>query len=205
MCFRKLRQFAAVVLIWCLTSPLRLAVLLREQAGAAGDVTTEYGSTSSLTVSGLHSQAASATWTTGWTSAAVDNTSTKAQDCLVTGNFTVGAGPTAGEIRVYVYASYDGTSWPDIFSSGTEGTEGANAALHDTNIRDGHMRMLWSTPTDTSASQNYPMPPCSVASLFGGLLPKKFALFVAHSTVQAFAAAGSRMETTMVNFKVAQS
>jgi hypothetical protein len=173
---------------------------------AAGDVTTEYGSTTSLTVTALNGGiASSATWVAGWTSGTIDNTSTKAQDYLITGSFVVeSASVVAGQIRVYIYASYDGTNWPDIFSAGTEGTEGT-ATVHDANILNGHLELLWATDNDTTASQVYPMPPRSVARVFGGIVPKKFAIFVTQSTGTTLETSGNRMEYTPISFKIAQS
>jgi hypothetical protein len=204
---RYLRHLAACLLIWLVTSPSRLAFALREHAGAAGDVTTIYGTTTALTQTSLDGVASSSTFLSGWTSDAIDNTSIKAQDYLITGNFQAeSAGLAAGQIRVYVYASYNGTNWPDLFSAGTEGAEGT-ATIHDANILAGHMILLWATDTDTTASQNYPMPPRSVAAAFGGVVPKKFAIYVAQSTGAALETTGdpNRVEYTAISYNVAQA
>lgn len=155
---------------------------------------TTYRASADLTVTNLHSIATSATWVAGWTSGTIDNTSDLDFDKWLSGKITVAAaGLAAGEIRVYVYAMMDDANWPDIFSAGTEGTEGT-ATLHDTNIRDAHMRLLWSTPTDTTASQVYPIPKTSLASAFGsGVIPPKVAIFITHSTGANLAAAGNQV------------
>lgn len=160
----------------------------------AGDLKLKYGTAAALTVTNLHSIASSSTWSAGWTSAWIDNTSALALDYLVGGEFKVnnGAAPTTGtEIRVYAYASYDGTVSPDIFSSGTEGTEGT-ATVHDTEQLDAGLVFLWSTAVDTTTGDVYSMPPRSIARAFGNV-PRKFALFVAHNTGQNLHSAGNAL------------
>ena len=149
----------------------------------------EYGTPAAFTQTNLDGVASSATWVSGWTSGSVSNTSELAEDYLVSGQFVAeSSGLSAGEIRVYAYAAFDATpTWPDLFSSGTEGTEGT-ATLHDTNTRDYSLVLLWSTATDTTASQPYPMPPRSIRAAFGSV-PPYWALFVAQST-------GTTLETT---------
>lgn len=166
---------------------------------AAGDLS--YRASANLTVTALNGGiASSTTWVAGWTSGTIDNTSDLDFDKLVSAKFVVeSSGLTAGEIRVYVYAMLDDSTWPDIFSAGTEGTEGT-ATLHDTEIRD-VLKLLWSAATDTTASRVYPMDPTSIAALYGGQLPAKCALFVTHSTVAALETSGNQV--TVKGWKIA--
>lgn len=154
----------------------------------AGDIKLKYGTPSAITVTNLQSLASNSTFTTGWTSGTIDNTSTLAQDYLVGANLYTGTTVTAGSIRVYAYGALQdsgGTpTWPDIFSTGTEGSEGSNAILHDTEVLDSGLILLWSSAVDTSNDGPYPMPPRSIAAAFGQV-PQKFALYVAHDTVAA--------------------
>ncbi len=152
-------------------------------------MTVNYGTDAAFTQTNLDGIASSTTWVSGWTSGAIDNTSTKAVDYLVSGQFQVeSAGLSAGVINVYAYAALNDTpTWPDLFSAGTEGTEGT-ATLHDTEIRD-TLRLVASIVTDTTASRYYSFQPVSIASLFGGVVPTHWALFVAQST-------GTTLETT---------
>lgn len=152
-------------------------------------VTINYGTDAAFTQTNLDGIASSATWVAGWTSSAIDNTATKATDYLVSGQFQVeSTGLSAGVINVYAYAPLNDTpTWPDLFSAGTEGTEGT-ATLHDTEIRD-TLRLVASIPTDTTASRQYAFLPTSIAARFGGVVPTHWALFVAHST-------GAALETT---------
>ena len=150
--------------------------------------TINYGTDAAFTQTNLDGIASSATWVAGWTSASIDNTSTKAIDYLVQGQFQVeSTGLSAGAINVWAYAPLNDTpTWPDLFSAGTEGTEGT-ATLHDTEIRD-TLRLVVSIATDTTASRYYSFQPVSIRSLFGQM-PAHFALFVAQST-------GAALETT---------
>ena len=159
-----------------------------------GAVTQEYAASSNLTVTALNGGIASSnTLLAGWTSETVDNTSTKYEDILVTGKITVeSSGLTAGVIEVWAYAMLDDSNWPDVFSSGTEGTEGT-ATISDSEQKAASFRLLWSCATDTGASEVYSMAPSSVAGAFGGVLPPKFAIFITHSTVAALETSGNQV------------
>lgn len=162
---------------------------------AAGDIKVAYGSSSNLTVTNLHSLASSQTWVAGWTSGTVDNTTDLHIDKVVSAKFTTAASNNqAGEIRVYGYAMLDDSTWPDIFSSGTEGTEGAATVL-DTEQFSG-LVLLWGTAVDSGASEAHNMPPTSIRGAFG-FIPAKFALFVTGNatttTTAQFAASGNQV------------
>jgi len=163
-----------------------------------GAITQEYRASSNLTVTNLNSLAASTSLLSGWTSGTIDNTTNKDLDVLISAKFTKAASNLqAGSIEVYAYAMLDDTNWPDIFSSGTEGTEGA-ATVHDDEQKRECLKLLWSTATDTGASEVHNMPPTSVASAFGSL-PPKFAIFVTGNctttTTAQFAASGNQVTT----------
>jgi hypothetical protein len=152
-----------------------------------------YVASSNQTVTNLHGIASSPTWVAGWTSGTIDNTTNKYLDYLITASLvTESAGLAAGEMRVYAYAMLDDTTWPDVFSVGTEGTEGV-ATIHDVNILASCFRLLWSTATDTTASQVYPMPKTSLAAAFGGVCPSKFALFITQSTGTTLETSGNQV------------
>lgn len=155
-------------------------------------VTQEYAVSSNLTVTALNGGiASSATLVAGWTSGTIDNTSDKHLDKLVSAKFTLeSAGLSAGEIRVYAYAMLDDSTWPDIFSSGTEGTEGTATVL-DTEQMSG-LVLLWGTTTDTGASEAHNMPPMSLRSAFG-YMPAKCAIFVTQSSGAALETSGNQV------------
>lgn len=145
----------------------------------AGDIKLKYGTDAAFTMTGIEDVDASQTWVGGWTTGSVNNTSTLAVDYLVSGQFTTeSTNRQAGYIYVYAYAAFDDTpTWPDIFSSGTEGTVGA-ATIHDTEQRDGGLRLIAALEVDNGASEVYTFPPTSIAQAFGGIVPAYWALWV---------------------------
>lgn len=156
----------------------------------AGDIKRKYGTALTLTVTGLASLASSSTFLSGWTSAWQDNTTTLADDYLVSGQVTSGTTPTAGSVRVYAYAQHsDGSTVPAINSAGTAGTEGA-FTITDSEMLDASLVLLWSSSVDTTTNDVYTMPPRSIKQAFGAV-PRKWALFVAHDTVAALKSTGN--------------
>ena len=165
---------------------------------ASGDVKLAFAASSNLDVTSLNSLAASATWVAGWESALVDNSVNLYEDILLSGKITVGAAPTAGQVRVYVVALLDDATWPDVFD-GVQSAETVTSAL----IADGFWKLAAVFSPDTSASAVYFFGPVSVANLFGGVCPAKFVIFLTHSLVQALAAAGQQVTTKGVFHTVA--
>ena len=163
----------------------------------AADFKAKYPADAALTVTGLQSLASSTTRTAGWTSDAINNTSNLDLDVLVGGEFKVNnssAPTTLTSIEVYAYAAYkDDPTWPDLFSSGTEGTEGA-ATVHDEEQRDCGMILLWSCTIDAGTGEVYSMPPRSLRQAFG-VLPPYVALFVVHNTGQTLHSSGNALYT----------
>lgn len=146
---------------------------------AAGDIKTAYGSSSALTIT-LASLASDTNLLAGAESDAVDNTSNKYLDYLLSGKVTTGTGPTdVKEIRVYVVGCMDDTTWPDVFD-GTGSAETVTSA----GIRDSCCVLAKTIQTNNTSDRTYPFGPISVAGLFGGNVPKKFVVFIMHNTVQ---------------------
>lgn len=164
------------------------------------DIKIAYAASSNLTVTNLHSIATSATWVAGWESGAVDNTSNLYVDYLISGKIALGNSATAGEIRVYVVGLLDDSEWPDVID-GTESTE----TWSTTTIRDAAARLgfVCATRADPGTDDVYPIKPFSVASMFGGICPKKFVIFVTHSTGVNLAASGSEINVTGAYYTVA--
>lgn len=155
-----------------------------------------YGTAATFTVTNLHSLASSTTLVAGWTSASVDNTTDLAADYLVGGTFaTHASNRQAGSIVVYSYAAFNTTpTWPDLFSAGTEGTEGT-ATIHDSEQRDSGLLLVRAITVDNTASAVYTFPPTSIAQLYGGVVPPFWALFVTSNasttTTAGLASSGS--------------
>lgn len=152
---------------------------------AAGDIKLAYGASSALTQTNLDGIASSATWVAGWESGAIDNSSNLYEDYIINAVIQAeSAGLAAGEIRVYLVAELNDTTWPDVFD-GTESTE----TVTDTEVRDAICRLGASTATDTTVSRTYYLNIPSVAFVFNGTVPRKFVVFIAQST-------GAALETT---------
>lgn len=148
----------------------------------AGNNQQKYGTIETFTVTNLQSLASSSTFQSGWTSAYIDNTTNLNVNSVVYGQIVAGSSPTAGSVRVYAYA-FDGTNTPNIFSSGTPGTEGA-ATVTDSEQLDASLVLLWSSAIDTTTNDIYVMPLRSIRGAFN-FLPRKWAIYVAHDTVAA--------------------
>lgn len=167
----------------------------------AGDIKLKYAAAStSLTVTNLHSLAASQTLIAGWSSATVNNTSNVYRDYLYGGTFTSHASNRqAGVLTVYVVGFLNDTPTIPATSSGTLGTEGA-VAFADVYRRDALVRPLLSISVDNTASAIYTFPQTGIAWLFGGYVPTHHCLFVAHNwattTAAGLASSGSAIYYT---------
>lgn len=137
--------------------------------------------------SDLDSLASSSTWLAGLESAVIDNTSNLFVDAYLTGRFKANnSAPTAGQIQVYVGVLLNDTEYPDVFD-GTKSTETVTSA----DIRNSILRLASVIPTDTTTNRIYEFAPVSVAQLFGGIMPRKWFVFVTHSMVQTLNATAS--------------
>lgn len=157
------------------------------------DVKIEYGSSSNLTIT-LASLATSSTWLAGRESTAVDNSSNKYLDYLLSGKVTVGTSPTAStEIRVYVVALMDDSTYPDVFD-GTDSAETVTSA----GVGSAFLKLASVISVDATTSDRvYYFGPVSVASLYGGDCPKKFVVFVSHNTGVNLNSTGSNHQVTV--------
>lgn len=123
---------------------------------------------------------ATSSFTSGYESAVVDNTSTKYLDCLLSGKVTVGTTPTANtQIQVHVYAPIEDTpTYPDVL----DGTESAET-LTNLGVGQGFLKLAAIMPVPVNTSDvSYPFGPVSVANLFGGVMPPLWGIFVTHNT-----------------------
>lgn len=157
--------FAAVLALW-----LFLWCWLSTNKAVYQTATTGSG--------GLTSLGQSTTFTGGYEWFVIDNSTELALDYQVSGVITTGTTPTANtEIRIYAVASYDGSTWPDVF----DGTPSAET-ITNAGVGTGFL-VLAKVIQVTAATSNVGMPFFfTVASLFGGTVPKKVAFFVTHNT-----------------------
>lgn len=148
-------------------------------------VNVAYATAATITMD-LASLASSGTFVAGRESSEIDNTTNKYMDALVKGRISVGTTPTANTvIAVYVWGSD-----VSLATTGIDVLDGTDSAETLTNA--GILNALkWgasiAVPIATS-DVAYEILPFSVASRFGGVMPKFWGLYVAHSTVAALRA-----------------
>lgn len=161
------------------------------------NIKLEYAASSALTFTSLNSLAASTTHLSGAESAAVDNTVNKYLDYLLSGKITAGAASAqVGRIDINVIGLQDDSTWPDVFD-GTDSVESVTSA----GVKAGICKLAASIATEAVNDRVYHFGPVSIADLFGGVLPKKFVVFItqtAHSTTVAIAASGNVITVTPV-------
>ena len=162
------------------------------------DIKAKYPSTSSvdltITLASLASGAAGV-YTAGQESTAVDNTTNLDIDHLVSGKITLGTSPTASrQIVVYAYANLSSSSGTPTYPDVLDGTDSAET-FTSTNVMNSAVKFVAAMTTDATSDRAYYFGPVSVASLFGGSLPKFWGLYVAHDS-------GVALNSTAGNHKI---
>lgn len=146
---------------------------------AAGDVNPVYVTPTSST-GGITSIGTSSTWVAGyeWFVVDVAGMSPIPIAVRVSGQVTVGTTPTVNtEIRVYIVASEDGSTWPDVF----DGTPSAETVTSE-GVRDSFAKLVAVLRVDaTTSNRSYPFD-FEASQFFGGTLPDTFAVFITHNT-----------------------
>ena len=141
--------------------------------------TVNYSSNTAITMD-LANLATSSTFVAGRESTEIDNTTNKYMDCIVWGKVSVGTTPTASTIiAVYVWGANTslGTTALDVL----DGTDSAET-LTNTGILNALKFCASVSVPATTSDQQYPVLPFSVASKFGGVMPKFWGLYVSHNT-----------------------
>ena len=153
-------------------------------------IKTSYDTPGTITIT-LASLATSADRTAGRESTAISNATTLYTDVLVSGKITTGTSPTASrQIDIWVYAAHDTTpTYMDVLD-GTDSAETFTSA----NVRNGAVRLLAVLRVDSTSDRTYWLAPTSVASLFGGVMPRTWGLFIAHDSAVNLNATGSNHE-----------
>lgn len=154
------------------------------------DFKLKYATPATITIS-LASLATSATRVAGQESTAIDNGTNLYVDALVSGKITTGTTPTVNkQIDVWVYAAHDETpTYPDVL----DGTDSAETITSE-NVRNSALRLAHVVQIDATSDRAYWVAPFSVAALFGGILPRRWGLFIAHDTAVALNATGTNHE-----------
>lgn len=146
------------------------------------DVKQTFGATTAITIT-LNSLADAA----ARESTAVDNSTNKFEDAIVRVSVSVGTVVNEKEVRVYVYASEDGTVYEDPVT----GTDAA-LTLEDPPVT--RLARIIPTPTSTKVYEAVFM----VAPLFGRTMPYKWGLIVENQSGAALAASANSASYTGV-------
>lgn len=130
----------------------------------------------------------------GRASTAIDNRTTQDLDHLFSGLIVAGSvAPTVGRsINVYVYAASSTAAGVPTYPDGITGTDAAKT-MTSANVMNSCLRFVASITVDATASRAYTFAPVSIASLFGGVLPKFYGIFVSHDTAQTLGATGHKL------------
>ena len=151
-------------------------------------ITTTYSANTAITFD-ISSLATSSTFVAGRESTQIDNTTDQFLDCLVNVDGITGgaSAPTIGQtIQLYCWGSDSTGDAPDTLV----GTDGARTLDHLSVLNSLRFAGAASV-TVATASKVYWIQPFSVASLFGGIMPKFWGLYLAHNHTGALAAAQS--------------
>lgn len=144
------------------------------------DSTTD---TNALTIT-LASLASSSTAVAGRQSTTISNATTKYMDVLLFGQITTGTSPTtAKSINIYVFAptkiASSTATYPVATATGLGETDAA-ATFEAEQLYS--LRLAGSLTNNATSDRAYTLEPVSIASLFGGVMPSKWGVFVTHST-----------------------
>lgn len=162
----------------------------------ATTASTVFGTSTAITIT-IASLAASSTLLVGQNATAVDVSAiaTVPIDIMIGGSIMTGTTPTAGLIQVYASGTEDGSNYPGSIAT----TNGAQTLTAETK---GLLRLVANMSTNTTSNQAYTFSPVSLASLFGGVLPRRMNFWLTHSTVAALNATGGNqlLKYTPINY-----
>jgi hypothetical protein len=114
-------------------------------------------------------------------------------DYLLSGKITVGTSPTTAKlIEVWLVGLMDDSNFPDVFD-GTDSVE----TITSNGVKNAICKLATIIETESTSDRTYPFGPISVASVFGGVVPKKFIVFVTHNTAVNLNSTGSNHQITV--------
>lgn len=147
----------------------------------------------SITLTGLPSNSVGVL-TTGQSSLAISNTGAGAffLDAFIGGKLTVGASPTdARQIEVWAYGNIDDLpTYPDTIL----GTDAQKVMAIGS--KNASLKLLSVIGTDPTSNKTYYFGPTSIASAFGGMLPKSWGVFITQNTAVSLNTTGSNHSIT---------
>ncbi len=141
-------------------------------------VKIEYGSSAALTIT-LASLATDTNLLAGRESTAIDNTTNKYLDVLISGNIRVGTSPTTGKvIEIWAYGSLsDSPTYGDVL----DGSD-SNETITSAGVKNSVLKLVHTIETEATSDRDYPFGPIGLAQFFGGSLPKFWGIFAVHNT-----------------------
>lgn len=149
------------------------------------DIKLKYPSTSSVALTiDLSSLASGAVnvYTAGRESTAVDNTTNNDVDHLLSGVIRTGTSPTVSRsINIYAYANISSSAGTPTYPDVLDGTDSAET-FTSANVMGSTVKFVASILVDATTGRDYFFGPVSMASVFGGSLPKFWGVFVSHDT-----------------------
>lgn len=149
----------------------------------------KYGTSTALTIT-LNSLATSAT--VGRQATVVDNGTNLFDDVYVTTIISTGTVSGPVSVNVYVSGSEDGTNYDQ--DSAVMGASDAGYTI------DSPTNLKLAAVINTSTSSKVYNATFSVASLFGGVMPRKWTVVVCQNTGGALAGSGNSMSYTGVTY-----
>ena len=140
------------------------------------DILMKYGAQQTITaaIAGL---ASDTNLLAGLESSIIDNTTDGYEDIILSGFVTTGTSPTASRVIEVWAIAWNGSGWPDVFD-GTTSAETITSA----DIKNSICKSVASISTSNNSDRRYDFTGVSARTVFGGVLPSKFVLFVTHST-----------------------
>lgn len=155
------------------------------------DIKVAYASAAGATIT-LASLASSSTLLTGRESTAIDNSSNLYDDYILSGFVTTGTTPTVStQIEVWVVAEVDDSAWPDAFTGSDAGRSVTN-----TGVKFSVCKLAGVMIVSATSNVKYGFGSISVASLFGGVCPRKFLVWVTHNTAVNLNSTGGNQQVT---------
>ncbi len=143
------------------------------------DLKLKYGTAwTDLTIT-LASLASDSNLLAGRESTVVDNSSDLFIDALLGGKITTGTSPTdAKTIEVWAYGE---NLDDDVYNDVLDGTDSAET-ITSNDIKNAALKLAQIIKTNNTSDRIYLFGPISLASLFSGLVPRKWGVFVTHDT-----------------------
>lgn len=147
--------------------------------------------------------ASSATFVAGVESDVISNLSTLYADVLVSGKWTAGTTPTVStQVQIWIYAPITDNlastvTYPDVIDGTSSAETMTSFAILQAGLRLGAVITIDTTTSD----RTYYCAPFSVAALFGGRLPTRWGLFIAHSSGTNSNSTGSNHAWTYIGIK----